>query len=61
VTGKESAGAISKAMSSNKGSVGILFEVPIPIHICKHFVGGHIPEQAQFKVIVQEGKVKDIF
>jgi hypothetical protein len=41
--------------SSNKGSMEILFYLgSLYFPIGKHFRGRHIPEHAQFKVIVQE-------
>jgi hypothetical protein len=57
-------GIISKSVSSlNKGSLAILFREPIHLHLEKYFRDGHISEHtfkhAQFKVIVQEGKLVD--
>jgi hypothetical protein len=48
---------------SNKGHMGILFGkfIHIHSHIGTHFRGRHIPENAEFKVIVIEGKMVDIF
>jgi hypothetical protein len=51
--GKESTGVISKTMLNlNKGSIGILYGEPLHVHIEKHFRGVHIPQHAQFKVII---------